>query len=61
MTTQQYSFDIRNYTMELYSYESRVYVAFTIRPFGANEFFGGGARYVLDEKTRAILEITGER
>lgn len=59
--TQRYASDIRNYTIELFAYENKVYVTFTIRPYRGTEFFGGTTKYVLDEKTAAILEHTGEK
>jgi Domain of unknown function (DUF4329) len=59
--SQRHFSDITNYTMELWEYKSRVYVTFTLRPFQGRGAFGGPSRYVLDEKTAAILEHAGEK
>jgi hypothetical protein len=59
--TQRYMFDIRNYDITLFSYEDTVHVTFTLRPFRGTQSFGGVTRYVLDRKTGAILEHTGEK
>jgi hypothetical protein len=58
---QQYTSDIRNYKVELFADDGKVYVTFTVRPSGGTEFFGGVSRYILDEKTATILEHTGEK
>jgi hypothetical protein len=58
---QQYASDIRNYKVEISVEESRVYVTFTVRPFQGAASFGGVTHYVLDEKTAAILEHTGDK
>ena len=58
---QQYASNISNYKIELFAENGKVYVTFTIRPLGGSAVFGGTSRYVLDEKTAAVLEHTGEK
>jgi hypothetical protein len=58
---QRYASDIRNYEMTLFAFGGKVYVTFTMRPFHGTESFGGTTHYVLDDKTGAVLEHTGER
>jgi hypothetical protein len=58
---QRYMFAVRNYDITLFTYEDTVHVTFTLRPLQGTEFFGGVTSYVLDRKTGAILEHTGEK
>lgn len=58
---QQYASDIRNYEIKLSSNGETYTVTFTLKPFHGTEFFGGVERYVLDQKTHAILEQSGEK
>jgi hypothetical protein len=59
--TQRYGSDIRNYEITLFTNEVTVDVTFKIRPFHGRESFGGVTHYVLDGKTGAILQHTGEK
>ena len=58
---QQYMLDIRNYDITVSARDETYSVTFAIRPLRDNAFFGGVTRYVLDRKTGAILEYTGEK
>ena len=58
---QRYMSDILNYDTNLFSYDGTVHVTFTLRPFRGTQSFGGVTRYVLEKKTGAILEHTGEK
>lgn len=59
--TQRYMSDIRNYDITLFSSDDKIHVTFTLRPFRGTDHFGGVTRYVLDWKTGAIMEHTGEK
>ena len=58
---QRYASNIDNYTIELFAQNGKVYVTFTLRPLSGSPVFGGVSRYVLDEKTAAVLEHGGEK
>jgi hypothetical protein len=58
---QQYASDIRNYDVKISSNDDTYTVIFTLRPLHGTEFFGGVERYVLNGKTHAILEHSGEK
>ena len=62
LKAQQYSFDIRNYSIEIFEKLGRVYISFTLRPMpDGTAFLGGIERYIIDEKTSTVIEHTGER